>query len=501
MLAIQKKMTNTFYALLSLPATAVGFCLSTQVAALSWILSTKYELQIEDVALVWLAGPLSGIIAQPIVGMMSDKSWFMGGRRKPFIIIGGILGAVMLLALPQMDLITEYTGLSIFAVAIMVSLLLDMNVNVTMNPARSIIADVTKPGSERPKGYSRMQLVSGSFGVGAYFISVSFGNITLIYLAAVLVLLFSVVPVLFVKEPRILQQEISEQLNPKAKSSIPESLKVLLPLYGFAAFAIFIIINHLFLGGSWSLWQTDVMFACLIATLIIGIRIFIKARKHSNDKLEFQKILLAHAFTWLGIQSMFIMCFFYINENMIPGMNTENALANQLSTFFTGAAASNESTAGNVLSLGFLFLNLVGALLPALILEPLSLRIGKVKVYRSAIAFMCAGYFYLYLAGSQELNFYLGMIICGIGWSAAISIVFAIMSEKVNAGKMGLYMGIFNFSVVLPAMMTPGMAGIIEESGDSSILFLMIACSLFLSLICWMTVKEEKSKNDIIHTI
>jgi maltose/moltooligosaccharide transporter len=501
MLAIQKKMSNTFYALLSLPATAVGFCLSTQVAALSWILSTKYELQIEDVALVWLAGPLSGIIAQPIVGMMSDRSWFMGGRRKPFIIIGGILGAVMLLALPQMDLITEYTGLSIFSVAIMVSLLLDMNVNVTMNPARAIIADVTKPGAQRTKGYSRMQLVSGSFGVGAYFISVSFGNIALIYLAAVVVLLFSIIPVLFVREPRILQQEISEQAAPQTKSSFIESLKVLLPLYGFAAFAVYIIINHLILNGRLSFWQSDVMYACLIVTLIIGIRIFIKARRKSSDKLEFQKILLAHSFTWLGIQSMFIMCFFYVKENMIPGMDTESALANQFSSFFTGAEVSDESTAGNVLSLGFLFLNFVGALLPALILEPLSLKIGKVKVYRSAIAFMCAGYFFLYIAGSQELNFYLGMIICGIGWSAAISIVFAIMTEKVNANKMGLYMGIFNFSVVLPAMMTPGMAGIIEDSGDSSTLFLIIFCSLLLSLICWMTIKEEKSKTVINQSI
>lgn len=494
MLAIQKNMTNTFYALLSLPATAVGFCLSTQVAALSWILSTKYELQIEDVALVWLAGPLSGIIAQPIVGMMSDRSWFLGGRRRPFIIIGGILGAAMLLALPQMDLITEYTGLSIFSVAIMVSLLLDMNVNVTMNPARAIIADVTKPGAERTKGYSRMQLVSGSFGVGAYFISVSLGNIFLIYLAAVIVLVFSIIPVLLVKEPRILQTHMKDQPIHERKSSFLEGVKILLPLYGFAAFAFFIIINHLVLGGRWSLWQSEMMYACLIVTVIIGIRIFIRARKQSTDRLEFQKILLAHAFTWLGIQSMFIMSFFFIKENMLPGMDTANALANQFSSFFREAEISNERTAGNVLSLGFLFLNLVGALLPALILEPLSLRIGKVKVYRSAIACMCAGYLFLYLGGYRELNFYLGMIICGIGWSAAISIVFAIMTEKVNAEKMGLYMGIFNFSVVIPAMMTPGMAGIIEDSGDNATLFLIIFCSLLASLLCWMTVKNDKVK-------
>lgn len=490
MLTIQKKMSNSFYALLSLPATAVGFCLSTQVAALSWILHTKYNLHIEDVALVWLAGPLSGIIAQPVVGMMSDKSWFMGGRRKPFIIMGGVLGAAMLLALPRMDLITDYTGWSIFAVAIMVSLLLDMNVNVTMNPARALIADVTNPGDERTRGYSRMQLVSGTFGVGAYFISVSFGNIVLIYVAALLVLLFSVVPVLFIKEPRILKESEEAVQAIKQKSSVAESLKVLLPLYGFAAFAVFVMINKILLGGSWDALQMYVMAACLLVTLPVGIWIFIRSRKQPSDTLEFQKILLAHAFTWLGIQSMFVMSFFYVKENMIPGMENAGVWANQFSAFFTGATVSDESTAGNVLSLGFLFLSLVGALLPAFILEPLSLRHGKVKVYTTAIGCMCGGYFLLYLTGSQEQNFYLGMIICGIGWAAAISIVFAIMTEKVNAGKMGIYMGIFNFSVVLPAMMTPGVAAIVKASGDYSNLYLIIACSLMVSLIGWLMVRK-----------
>ena len=61
MLNIQKKMSNPFLALLGLPATAVGFALSTQIAALSWILSNKYHLDIHDVAFVWLAGPIAGI--------------------------------------------------------------------------------------------------------------------------------------------------------------------------------------------------------------------------------------------------------------------------------------------------------------------------------------------------------------------------------------------------------------------------------------------------------
>ena len=81
MLDIQKKLSKPFLALLALPATAVGFALSTQIAALSWILSNKYGLKIDEVAFVWLAGPIAGIFGQVIVGLISDNVWFMGGRR------------------------------------------------------------------------------------------------------------------------------------------------------------------------------------------------------------------------------------------------------------------------------------------------------------------------------------------------------------------------------------------------------------------------------------
>ena len=84
MLSIQKKMSNAFFALLSLPATAMGFALSVQISALSWILSTKYGLDIHEIGIVWAAGPIAGILAQPIVGILSDKMWFMGGRRRPW---------------------------------------------------------------------------------------------------------------------------------------------------------------------------------------------------------------------------------------------------------------------------------------------------------------------------------------------------------------------------------------------------------------------------------
>lgn len=492
MLAIQKKLTNTFYALISLPATAVGFCLSTQVAALSWILSTKYNLHIEDVVLVWLAGPLSGIIAQPIVGMMSDQSWFMGGRRKPYIVIGGLLGAFMLLALPHLSFISQCTGASIFWVAIVVSLFLDMSINVTFNPARAIIADVTPRGIERTKGFSRMQVISGTFGLSAYFVSVAFGNVVLIYTAAVVVLLFSTIPVLFVQEPRVLQTEATEPKEAKSGSSFGDGITMMFPLYGFILFGFFIVINKMILNGMWDDIQTSFMYVCLAFTIILGVIVVLKGTQQPSDTNDFQKILLAHAFSWLGIQSMFVMSYFFIKEKMIPMLDNAPAIAENFSSLFTEGKQTNEQIAGNILSLGFLLLNFVGTLLPVLVLEPMSKTIGKVSIYRIAIGCMTAGYFLLYVAGVNEIIFYTGMIICGIGWSAVISIVFAIMTEKVNAQKMGLFMGLFNFSIVLPAMMTPGISKLVHDAGDYSLLFLVIALCLLLSFVGWLFVGEAK---------
>lgn len=495
MLPFQKKLTNGFYAVLSLPATAAGFSLSTQVAVLSWILNTKYHLHIEDVTLVWLAGPIAGIIMQPIVGLISDKSWFWGGRRKPFIAIGGILGTLMLLGLLKMDAVSKWLGMeSVFIIAVIIALLLDMSINVTFNPARSIIADVTPAGQARTKGFSWMQVISGSFSIGAYFISVAFGNLVLIYVAAVLIFLFSIVPLFFIKEPRILETVTANE--PAEKILFIKGLKTLLPLYGFIIYALFVVLNKVALANAWDAYQTPMMYICIALSLLLGIYIIIRGSRNGTQEYEFQKILLAHSFTWLGMQSMFVMAFFFVQQKIVPGVNTKNIIANAFSSFFSHQVQNSQSSAGNILSLGFLILNFVGAVLPVLLLEPLCRKRGKTKTYIAALSCMVAGYGFLYLFGAKELFFYIGMFICGIGWSAVISIVFAIMSEKVDADKMGLYMGLFNFCVVLPSMMTVGVSKIVNESKNPSTLFLVAFLSLLVSFIFWLFVKEKENISD-----
>ncbi len=262
MLEIQKKLSNSFYALLSLPSTAMGFALSIQIAVLSWILSTKYGLDIHEVGIVWAAGPIAGIFGQVIIGLISDNVWFWGGRRRPFILIGGVLAALMILALPNIDKINEFLGIgSLMAVAIAVALTLDMAINISFNPTRSIIADVTPDGVPRTKGYTWMQTISGFFGVMAYAIGAIFGNFFLIYLGAGLVLLFSVIPPFFIEESKELVTVEKEDTEVK-KSAVTQ-------------------------------WG------------------------------ELFRIYFAHGFSWIGVQTMFVYIIAYIQQKLNPASQEE----------------------------------------------------------------------------------------------------------------------------------------------------------------------------------
>jgi len=263
MLDIQKKLTNTFYALLALPATAMGFALSIQIAVLSWILNSQYGLDIHEIGIVWAAGPLAGIFGQVIIGLISDKVWFWGGRRRPFILIGGTLAAIMIIALPNIGAINDFLGVgSILAVAIVVALTLDLAINISFNPTRSIIADVTPDGVPRTKGYTWMQTISGFWGVMAYAIGAIFGNYFLIYLGAFIVLGFSIIPPFFIKESKELTEPKKETEVTAAKSKVTE-------------------------------WG------------------------------ELFKLYFAHGFSWIGVQTMFVYIIAFIQQKLNPADQTE----------------------------------------------------------------------------------------------------------------------------------------------------------------------------------
>lgn len=439
MLDIQRRLTNGFYALLALPATAMGFALSIQIAALSWILSTQYGLDIHEIGIVWAAGPLAGIIGQVLIGVISDKVWFWGGRRRPFILIGGVLAALMLIALPNIHRISAALGFEgILGVAIAVALTLDLAINISFNPTRSIIADVTPEGNPRTKGYTWMQTISGFFGVAAYAVGATLGNFTLIYGGAVIVLLFSLIPPLFITEPK----DAADDESPSDGTSSADTP----PADAHAAMGTAV--------------DADALSAEASSPVMV------------TNWGQLWRIYFAHAFSWIGIQTMFVYIIAYINQKLNPATDFES---------------------GQIISISFLILNTVGFILPVLVLEPLAERVGRVRVHLSAVAVMAAAYLGIVLFGKTSLMLYVLMAFAGVGWAAVVSLPFAIMSENVAKGRMGFFMGIFNLSVVIPQLFVSlGLGIIIRDAADKNIIFIISAVSLAISAALWVLVREPR---------
>jgi Na+/melibiose symporter-like transporter len=304
-------------------------------------------------------------------------------------------------------------------VAVAVALTLDLAINISFNPTRSIIADVTPEGNPRTKGYTWMQSISGFFGVAAYVIGAIFGNYALIYVGVFLVFAFSVLPVFVITEKRHhADDEHAGTSGGTAKGRIKTEWGQLLKIY------------------------------------------------------------LAHGFSWVGVQTMFVYIIAFIQQKLILP---------------TASGAEIAVQSGQIIAISFAVLNTVGFLLPAPILEPIAEKIGRVRTHMGCVAIMAAGYFGIVLVGTTPLALYALMAVVGIGWAAVVSLPFAIMTEKVDKSRTGLFMGIFNLSVVLPQLVVSLFLGsVIQSVNDKSLIFLISGVSLAISAILWPMVKDIK---------
>lgn len=193
--------------------------------------------------------------------------------------------------------------------------------------------------------------------------------------------------------------------------------------------------------------------------------------------LGFKKVLAAHSFSWIGIQTMFVFCYAFLQEKM--------------------SGLSNDQL-GQTISYSFAILNAVAAALPALVLGPLANKYGRIKVHAYALLVTAAAYGLIAAYASTPSIMYLFMALAGVGWSAVVSLPFAIMSERVESHKMGLYMGLFNLSVVLPQLVVSlGISLFLNKVDNQSMVFIVCAISMVISAISWLMIKEHKTEQAI----
>jgi hypothetical protein len=317
-----------------------------------------------------------------------------------------------------------------------------------------------------------MQTISGSFGVLAYAVGAIYGNVALIYFGVGLVLLFSLIPPLLISEPRTLTGAEAEEAMARApKLGFGTVLLLMRPLWPFAIYAVVAMGLKLAGYAEHSPW-IEAGFAALAIGFLVHALMEPQPAPHTarEDLPAFRKVLSAHALSWLGVQTMFVYMIAFVQQRF-PALDDDGA--------------------GRLLSTSFLVLNAVGALMPAFVLNPLAQRFGEVRVHAASLALMALGFAFVYLAGNTATLVYVGMAIMGLGWGAIVSLPFAIFSQCVAPARIGLYMGVFNLSVVLPQLaVSLGVGMLIQTLPDKGSVFLVGATTAALSALAWMAVKR-----------
>ena len=191
----------------------------------------------------------------------------------------------------------------------------------------------------------------------------------------------------------------------------------------------------------------------------------------ADDYADYRKVLAANSLSWIGMQTMFVYMIAFAQQRF-PTLGADDV--------------------GKVLSMSFLSLNAVAALLPALVLLPLARRFGEVRVHSMSLATMAVAFAGIYFFARSPLVLYALMALLGIGWAAIVSLPFSIMSQRVDPARIGLYMGVFNLSIVLPQLVVSlGVGRFISGATDKGLIFLIGAASMAFSAIAWRSVANK----------
>jgi len=342
----------------------------------------------DQVPLLWLAAPLTGLLVQPIVGALSDRTWGRLGRRRPYFLTGAILASIALFVMP--------TSSALWMAATLLWIL-DASINISMEPFRAFVADKLAV-SQRTTGFV---MQSFFIGVGAS-------------LANALPLVFSWLGV-----------------QGSTASGVPLSVK-----HSFQVGAVVF-----FLAVLWTIVTTSEFppedpaawdrarrgrrgLGPLVAEIAASIR---------EMPATMRQLAVVQLFTWLGL---FCMWLFFVPAT---ARHVFGATDPQSARYTQGIEWG-----------GFTFaFYSITCFLVALALPRLAQRTSRKTVH--AVALVCGGVglLSLYLIHNQYL-LPLSMVGVGIAWASILSMPYAILSTAVPPQRMGVYMGVFNFFIVIP---------------------------------------------------
>lgn len=460
---------------------------------------------IDDIPILWVAAPMTGLIIQPIIGYFSDRTWTKLGRRKPYFLAGAIFASAALFIMPNSPVLWFAAGML---------WIMDASINVSMEPFRAFVGD-NLPEKQRTMGFA---MQSFFIGIGAYFASklplilTHFGvenTATLgiipdsvkysFYIGGVAFLIAVLWTVITSKEysPEELaafenykkdtfekESYSKEWYQNNGKSHLNKGL-IFFAIGILFAFAIF----HFELKKDLYVLALGLIALGGLAMIISGL--MQKANNTENGFVtimnDFQfmpKIMKQLAwvqfFSWFALFSMWIYTTLAVTQHIYGTTDTTSAAYN------TGANQVGEMFANY---------NLIAAL--AAFLLPLLAKITSRKfTHFLALTLGGLGLISIYfIKDPSTFNMeWLPMIGIGIAWASILSIPYAMLSGSLPSNKMGYYMGVFNFFIVIPQLVAASILGFLVSKffNNEPIYALLIGgASMILAGIIALTINDE----------
>ncbi|MDC0231378.1 MFS transporter [Aureispira] len=395
-------------------------------------MSAIYEFlgaQPHEIPFLWLAAPVTGLIVQPIIGYMSDRTWHpYWGRRRPYFLIGAILASCALIAMPYSSSIWMAAGML---------WVLDASINISMEPTRAFIADVL-PEEQLPKGYT-MQ----SFFIG-------FGAV----LAALM--------------PWFLLNVIGMDKT-STDGSIPDYVKISF-LVGGAAF-LGAMLYTVFTTKEYppEFYEPEDKEESL--GYFLGLKIAFQ-----NMPKSFVKLAPVQFFTWLGLFLMWFYLTVTICEHVFGATNPNSSL------YADGLAWANICF-GYYSVVTFLF---------ALIMPSIARKIGNVKLHFTCLATGGVALLSIGFVRDPYLLL-LPMTGVGIAWASIVSIPYVLIAKDIPPKQMGIFMGLFNMFIVLPEIIAAlGFGWVMSELLGNNTLHGVMLGGLLLIIAALLTFRVQE---------
>ena len=482
----------------------IGFAL--QNANVSRIFETL-GARVEEIPILWIAAPVTGLLVQPVVGYLSDRTWNRLGRRRPYFLVGAILASIALFAMPNSPALWVAAGLL---------WLMDASINISMEPFRAFVGD-NLPSEQRTTGFAMQSFLIGTGAVTAsilpWLLTTRFGvsneappgmipdSVRWSFYLGGTTFFAAVLWTVFRSKEYSPEDMASFEENREREGETPERRTAA----EFAAnggkqvkvgAAVFLV-GAALLAAVNTLHQRELMILpagiAVLGLLLVLSGFLQQGGRYDNGFVtilnDFQdmpatmkQLAWVQFFSWFALFAMWIYTTPAVTKHLYHTTDTASALYNE------GA---------NWVGVGFGAYNGVAALVAFLI--PVLARKTSRKMAHAAC--LVAGAFgLLSIFALTDPNYLLlSMVGVGVAWASILAMPYAILTGSLPPSKMGYYMGVFNFFIVIPQIVAAALLGFLVKRffGGEAIYALAIGGgSLIIAALLTLRVddKDDEAK-------